>query len=259
MVIGSSDKTLKLKLAGPITSSQLPWSCSYEDDTNNEFDSGSRVVKKTTPGDVSGKTTGTDPVIVIKGVDNSTATNGLSRIVNEISCINKDTAPSTVVFYRDDGSNEIIVFQAVLMPGFQAFYSKHHGWKVLTETGAVPVVNYIITSTSDVEVDFVAAEDIAQYKLVTSQGVKADTADYNTRNKIIGFATTSVGNGFPGKALTLGKLQNVAWSWTPGDRIFASINGDVSNAAPSSTYVQMVGTAITTDTIDVLIQQSILL
>lgn len=146
-----------------------------------------------------------------------------------------------------------------MLPGFQLIY-KNGRFQIFDENGAIPTVSYIISSgVEEVFMPFVAAENISQYDLVLSTGFKANSADFNTRNKIIGFATTNVLTGFPGKALTLGKLINPAWIWAAGDRIFADVSGSVSNAAPGSTYVQMVGTATGTTEIDVLIQQSVLL
>lgn len=115
------------------------------------------------------------------------------------------------------------------------------------------------TPANEVEVNFVAQEDISQFDVVTSKGFRADTADYNTRDSIIGFAKTSVLNGFSGKATGFGEITNPAWTWLRGDKIFLNGLGTVANAPPSSTYSVQLGTATTPNTINVNINPSILL
>lgn len=113
--------------------------------------------------------------------------------------------------------------------------------------------------TPDTAVDFIATENISQYDVVTSKGKRADTADYNTRNIIIGFATTNVLNGFPGKAVGFGQIANAAWTWVKGDKIFLNGLGTVNTLPPISTYSVLLGTATDTITVDVNIQPSLLL
>lgn len=112
---------------------------------------------------------------------------------------------------------------------------------------------------SQVLIDFIAQEDISAFDVVTSKGYKADTADYNTRNIIIGFALTAVSTGFVGQAVGFGEVTNASWSWTIGDKIFLNGSGTVSTLPPASTYTVQLGTATHADVIDVNIQPSILL
>lgn len=111
----------------------------------------------------------------------------------------------------------------------------------------------------EIEVEFLAQEDIAFADVVTSRGYRADTADYQTRNIIIGFAKESVATGFTGKAVSVGQIKNASWSWIPGDKIFLNGLGTIATLPPAITYVQMLGTATKSDTINVDIKQATLL
>lgn len=111
---------------------------------------------------------------------------------------------------------------------------------------------------TNLEIDFVATETIAAYQVVTSDGKVGNSATISQKNKIIGIAKTNVAIGFAGKAIGFGEIQNVAWAWTVGDKIF--LNGILlSTSAPATGFSQQIGTAIASDTIDVKDQPSVLL
>jgi hypothetical protein len=130
-------------------------------------------------------------------------------------------------------------------------------------TGKGKILPFLLDAVSSgggsTEVNFVAQENIAQYDVVTSKGYRADTADYQTRNIIIGFATTAVLNGFPGKAIGVGEVKNPAWTWIKGDKIFLNGLGSVSTSPPVSTYSVLLGTATASTIVDANVQPSILL
>lgn len=111
----------------------------------------------------------------------------------------------------------------------------------------------------DLLINFIAQENIAAFDVVTSKGFRANTSDYNTRNIIIGFATTAILSGFSGQAVGFGEIKNPAWTWTKGDKIFLNGLGSVAIFPPASTYSVLLGTATEPDIIDVNIQPSILL
>ncbi len=107
-------------------------------------------------------------------------------------------------------------------------------------------------------VDYTATALITIYDPVTSLGTVGDSTIIAQRNKIIGIATYSVGAGFIGQAVGFGKITNSAWAWTVGSKIF--LNGTtLSTTAPSTGYIQIIGTATASDTIDVKISQSVML
>ncbi len=117
----------------------------------------------------------------------------------------------------------------------------------------------ICTVLPDSTVEFVAQENISMFDVVTSKGTKANSSDYNTRNIIIGFATSNVSSGFSGRIIGFGEITNAAWNWSRGDKIFLNGLGTISKTPPINTYTVILGSAISTNTIDVNIQPSILL
>ncbi len=111
---------------------------------------------------------------------------------------------------------------------------------------------------SSVSIDYIATAIITSYDVVTSSGSVGDSAITSQRGKVIGIATANIAIGFPGQAVGFGEIQNVAWSWTIGDKIF--LNGtSLSTVAPTTGFIQIIGVATASDTIDVKIGQSILL
>lgn len=107
-------------------------------------------------------------------------------------------------------------------------------------------------------IDFSATTSIAAFDPVTSLGTIADSTIVAQRNKVIGINTYAVGSGFIGQAVGFGKITNNAWSWTIGDKIF--LNGtSLSITAPTIGFIQIIGTATASNTIDVKLAQSTLL
>lgn len=107
-------------------------------------------------------------------------------------------------------------------------------------------------------ISFLAAADIDAYLLVTSTGVRASSATSAHRGKVIGITTAAVVSGFMGTVTGFGTITNALWAWTIGDKIY--LNGtSLSTTAPSSGFIQYVGTATASDTIDVNLGEPILL
>lgn len=107
-------------------------------------------------------------------------------------------------------------------------------------------------------IDYSATASINAFDPVTSLGTVADSTNVAQRNKVIGIAIAAVGSGFIGQAVGFGKIVNYAWSWTIGDKIF--LNSTIlSTTAPTTGFIQIIGTATAANTIDVKLAQSTLL
>lgn len=121
------------------------------------------------------------------------------------------------------------------------------------------LINYITTHTgTSTSVSFNAQENILAFQAVTSDGKLGNSNLIQQKNKIIGIAQSNVNTGFVGNATGFGTIQNPSWNWTIGDKIF--LNGtSLSSTAPSTGFSILLATATKTDTIDVIIQPSILL
>lgn len=114
----------------------------------------------------------------------------------------------------------------------------------------------IISATDYTE--YTAQDNISAYQVITSQGFIANSNTVSQRNKIIGIANVAVLIGFSGTALGAGVIENIAWTWTTGDKIY--LNGTVLSVTPPTTgYLQFIGTATASDKIDIQLSQSILL
>lgn len=139
-------------------------------------------------------------------------------------------------------------------------YIKYKIGDGLTQWNSMPYfTGGIVPITNQVLIDIPAFTNIPAFTIVTSTGLLGDVNNYNTRNKIVGIATEAINNGFSGKIISVGTIQNSAWAFTKGDNIYVGINGQLTNIAPAITYIQIIGTAIANDTISVNIQQSILI
>lgn len=120
------------------------------------------------------------------------------------------------------------------------------------ETESIPSNNVAVVVT------YVAQVNISAFSVVTSEGKVGDSSITSQRSKIIGIANVSVLTGFVGTAIGEGIIVNSGWSWVIGDVIY--LNGTtLSTIAPSTGYIQRIGTATAPDTIDVILSPSILL
>lgn len=113
-------------------------------------------------------------------------------------------------------------------------------------------------TSAGVLIDFSATALINAFDPVTSLGTVADSSIVAQRNKVIGLAIATVGSGFVGQAVGFGKITNSLWSWTIGDKIFLNATS-LSTTAPSTGFIQIIGTATASNTIDVKLAQSTLL
>lgn len=120
---------------------------------------------------------------------------------------------------------------------------------------------YIIVNEIEVKtpvLDIQAAEDIPAYTFITVTGFKADSANIAHYGKVIGIVQLATLTGFIASAVDEGEITNVAWSWSPGAKLF--INGvAISATPPSSGFSQMVAVARNATTIIVRIEPPILL
>lgn len=123
--------------------------------------------------------------------------------------------------------------------------------------------NRVISNGSEKrEITKVAGETISGHKVIC---VKADgkayIADSNTLNTngIVGISTEAVSTGEYLKIQTGGVLQHNGWSFTIGEPIWCGANGVLTQTVTGTAFVCILGMAISADTINIEIQQPILL
>lgn len=108
-------------------------------------------------------------------------------------------------------------------------------------------------------IDLLALEDIAIAIVVTSSGYNADSGNPSAFfGKVIGISNAAILANNIGKIVTDGEVTYSGWSWTRGTELF--LNGTaISATAPSTGFIQRIGTAKNATTIVLEISQPILL
>lgn len=102
--------------------------------------------------------------------------------------------------------------------------------------------------SNSVIVEIVAAEPITAYSVVTVDGYLADSADLSAFNRVLGVSNEAMATGFPVSVVQKGIVENPAWAWTTGDRIFLN-GGSLSTTPVSSGFSQLIGLAKDSQTI----------
>lgn len=106
--------------------------------------------------------------------------------------------------------------------------------------------------------EIVSAEDLLRLNIATTDGFKADSANVNHRNKLLGIMTENVDSGFSGTCQTSGELVDSSWNFTPGTVLF--LNGtSLSIVPPSTGFSCEIARVIEPTKIFVLIKDSLLL
>lgn len=111
--------------------------------------------------------------------------------------------------------------------------------------------------------NFTAGETIARLKVIyydhiTTKVLKADKSSIITAS-CIGIAKTAGSLNNTIEAIQYGLLTDPSFSFTPGELIFLSEDGDMTITAPDTGYLTRVGRAVTANTILVLIESPITL
>lgn len=93
------------------------------------------------------------------------------------------------------------------------------------------------------ELTIVAAENIPAWVPVTAQGRRADSGNPSASfGRVIGLAGDGIQRGRAGRVIRVGEITNPDWAWNTGEQIFLSGTG-IANSAPTSGFVQRIGTA----------------
>jgi len=142
------------------------------------------------------------------------------------------------------------------------------------------VVNTVIPVYSDTVDEFVLTEaadisGVGAYTRVTRTAGEAlgghrvvrqylDGAVYYASNTsdshkhaVLGITVGAVESGNTATVQTYGELLEPSWTWTPGLPIFLTTNGQLSQTAPSSGFVLIIGTAQTATQVFINIKQPI--
>jgi hypothetical protein len=115
-----------------------------------------------------------------------------------------------------------------------------------------------LSPVAQVRVPVQAIANLAIYDPVTTTGDLANSATVGHYGKVLGIATVATLIGFIADVIIEGEIENLAWSWTPGSKIF--LNGTtLSTTPPSSGFSQMIAIAKTATKIVIQPKHAVLL
>jgi hypothetical protein len=108
-----------------------------------------------------------------------------------------------------------------------------------------------------------AAQNLSGHRVVRSASASvvdyADNQTANHKNLILGVTIGAASSGAPVQVRVAGEMTETGWSWIPGELIFCGANGLLTQSAPTTGFLCVIGTAISPTTIYVDIRQSITL
>ena len=107
----------------------------------------------------------------------------------------------------------------------------------------------------------VAGETIPANKViyVNDKAYLASSNQVAHRDRIVGVSVAAAVISANITIRTFGEMYNNTWSWDVAKPIFCGLNGELTQTAPASGFSCIIGNAIDTDRIFVIIQDSILL
>jgi hypothetical protein len=112
-------------------------------------------------------------------------------------------------------------------------------------------------------VQYQAADELSGHRAVTldssGNAVYADASQIGHAHRVIGITTGAASLGAPATIQTAGVLIEPSWAWTTGLPVYLSTNGLLSQAAPSSGFVLVVGFAQSPTTLYIHIDSPIIL
>lgn len=112
-----------------------------------------------------------------------------------------------------------------------------------------------VDNVEKIAIEMVAAANITQYQVVTTDGVVADSDNLGHLHKIAGVALSNANVGENLLVQTFGEITDIGWSWTLGNLF---LNGtSLSLAAPTSGFLVNIGVVKNANCILVTIQDSI--
>lgn len=135
-----------------------------------------------------------------------------------------------------------------------SFYQSNLEGNALNDASVIPNPADSIASPSPYpsffvqEMEYEAAENIAQYNVITNEFKKADSSVVGDADKILALSITTTTSGNDGVAVVAGKVVNPAWTWTIDADVY--LNGtSLSQTAPLIGFVVVIGKATRADAI----------
>jgi hypothetical protein len=99
-------------------------------------------------------------------------------------------------------------------------------------------------------INILAGQDLSGHRVVSSNStgyvIYADKDIPDTGNKVLGITTGAVINGNIAEVQLVGVLEEPSWNWNSTDPIFIGNNGQLTQIAPSTGYLYIVGFPMST-------------
>lgn len=194
IILDATTKTLEVKLAGAITTSQLPVVASYVDVTTTAY----------TPISSDTATNSTTAVTIVAAPAAST-----QRQIKLLTVYNADTASATVTIQLNNNGTLRPLVVVALAVGSTLIYADGEGWRVLTSAGAV------VTSTLS---PMTSAQLAAILSDETGSGAAVFANSPTLVSPVLGTPSSGVATNLTGlptgglldAAVTLAKMANLA-------------------------------------------------
>jgi hypothetical protein len=131
-----------------------------------------------------------------------------------------------------------------------------------TVTEVVEVATYALTIDSSETTPITASATLSALRVIATDasggGIYASRSTAATRDCIVGISTNACNVGETCHVKYTGIITDAGWAWTRGP-VYVSTNGQMTQTAPTSGYVRIVGYAINATTISINLQSSIVL
>jgi len=133
--------------------------------------------------------------------------------------------------------------------------------------GAVSSINgltgHVVLPTGDIDVTYITAQAVSALRVVYTDNAgnvsHADSSDTGQLARVAGVSISAASAGAPVKVKGLGVLEDVSFSFTPGNLLYFDGVGQLTETAPPAGFFQVVGRVETPTRIYVSIEEPLIL
>ena len=274
LILDTTTKTIKIRLASPATSVNPDWTSTWADDNSTSFAEGSN----------SGSLSGNSDVTVVAAPGS-----GDKRTIKDITVCNIDTAPVQIIVVYDDNGTQKTIYSPFLQindtwslkgtydsdarlkvsPSTIVGTQVQTDWEEINNTLPEYIKNKPLINNS-AEADANISAGMATYLKNTGHCDLAKADDLSTSYNFFGLAAADVLSSFACKVVNNSCLQLADWTAATGSStlttgsyyyIDTATAGMITTTAPTTDgqVVYRVGQAVSADTMKVEYEESILL
>lgn len=153
IILSQTTDTVKLVLAGSVTTNQVRCMTSWRDITTSAYTAGRTVINSNN----------TTAVTIVGSPASST-----QRVVDLVNVYNYDTSATTVTISFDDNGTSYILWSGILNAGERLEYTEGQGFRTFTSRGALKTVNTLTVPTVGDLTTVVLASDVVNNNAVAN-------------------------------------------------------------------------------------------